>query len=144
MAGALMVFGGWFEVLHGSGAGLWLLLIGFFVSVSAGAEVRRSALETALQGVPITEAMSSPVVTASDWLTTERLLEELPTKGRHSVLPLVDFDGRASGLLAVRRLSAVPAARRAEVRARELAVPLSRCPVASPATAWSRRWNVRA
>jgi CBS domain-containing protein len=132
VAGALLVFGGWYQLLHGSTAGLWLIVVGFFVSAAAGAEIRRAALENALRGVPLTEAMSSPVVTAPDWLTAERLVEELPATGGHSVLPLVDFDGRVSGVLAVRRLSAVPAARRGQVRLRELAVPLARCLVAAP------------
>lgn len=132
VAGALMIAGGWIELTSGSSAGLWLMFIGFFVSVSALAEVRRSVLETALRGVPVAEAMSAPVVTGADWSTVDRFLDETGRDHHHSAIPLLDFDGRPSGIVEVRRLMAVPAAQRAQVRVRELAAPLSQCVLASP------------
>ncbi len=127
-----MVVAGWVELTHGAGAGLWLMLVGLFISMSALAEVRRSILETALRGVRVAEVMSSPVITGADWLTVDRFLEEVVPKGHHSAIPLLGFDGRPSGIVDVRRFSALPLARRAEIRACDVAVPLARCVLASP------------
>jgi len=107
LAGTLMIVAGWVELTHGASAGLWLMLVGLFVSVSALAEVRRSILETALRGVLVAEAMSAPVVTGPDWLTVDRFLEDIATKGHHSAIPLLDFDGQPSGIVDLRQLSAV-------------------------------------
>ncbi|WP_051967603.1 site-2 protease family protein [Kitasatospora mediocidica] len=132
VAGTLMAVAGWVELTHGASAGLWLILVGFFISLSAVAEVRRATLETALRGVLVAQAMSSPVTTGADWLTVDRFLDEAATKGRHSAIPLLDFDGHPSGIVELRRLSAVPPARRAELRARDGATPLARCAQAAP------------
>jgi CBS domain-containing protein len=51
---------------------------------------------------------------------------------RHSVLPLVDFEGRPSGVVKLRRLATVPSGRRDALRVREVATPLSRCTLAVP------------
>lgn len=76
--------------------------------------------------------MSSPVVTGADWLPVDRFLAELAAKTHHSAIPLLDFSGRPSGIVELRRLTAVPFERRSEARARDLATPISRCAVAAP------------
>ncbi|WP_342775389.1 site-2 protease family protein [Streptomyces tateyamensis] len=132
VVGALVAVAGWFELTHGASSGLWLVLVGVFVSLSALAEVRRATLETALRGVLVAQVMSSPVVTGADWLTVDHLLDEFATKGHHSAIPVLDFNGHPSGIVELRRLSAVPPARRADLRARDVAAPLTRCVLASP------------
>lgn len=132
VAGALMVLGGWVEFAKGGAGGLWLTVLGLFVSMAAYAEVRRSVLYDALRGVRVGEAMPTPVVTGQDWLTVDRFLAEtVPRTGRR-VIPLTDFDGRPSGVVTVPGLLTVPTARRSEVRVRDLAVPLGRCTLAAP------------
>jgi Zn-dependent protease/predicted transcriptional regulator len=129
--GVLLLSVGGIAFLRGNADGLWLMLLGFFIYGSAGEEVRRSVLSSALRGVPVSQAMSSPVETLPEWLTVARFVEEAASY-RHSVLPLVDLDGRPTGVITVRRLAMVPASQREEVRVRELAIPLSRCAVAAP------------
>ncbi|MFJ9845962.1 site-2 protease family protein [Kitasatospora sp. NPDC101155] len=130
--GLLLSAAGWIELLYGNGAGIWFVLIGLFMWSSATAEVRRAALVAALRGVRIGQAMI-PATAAPDWLTADRLLADPAARAAHQpVVPLVDVEGRASGLLDLRRLTAVPPAHRGEVRARELATPLSRCLTAAP------------
>jgi Zn-dependent protease/predicted transcriptional regulator len=129
--GVLLLLAGGLAFLRGSASGLWLMLIGFFISGSASEEVRHSVLSSALRGVPVSQAMTSPVETLPEWLTVARFVEDARSY-RHSVLPLVDLDGRPTGIVTVRRLAMVPASQRADVRVRELAIPLSRCAVAAP------------
>ncbi|MEU9045703.1 MULTISPECIES: site-2 protease family protein [unclassified Kitasatospora] len=131
-AGLLLSAAGWVELVYGSGAGIWLALIGLFMWSSATAEVRRAALVAALRGVRIKEAMTAPVVTGSDWLTAERLLTDLASRTRHPMVPVVDFEGRPSGLVDLRRVAVIPSARRAEIRVRDVATPLGLCVVAAP------------
>lgn len=76
--------------------------------------------------------MTSPVATGADWLTVQRFIDEVVVHSRHSALPLLDFDGRPSGIVQIRRLAAVPGPSRETVRVREAATPLSQCAVAAP------------
>ncbi|GAA2644292.1 site-2 protease family protein [Streptomyces lunalinharesii] len=130
--GGLMVAAGWFLVLRGSASGLWLAFIGLFIMVVAGAERRRATLQTSLRGLRVSEAMSSPVVTGADWLTVERFIDEVAVQTGHTAVALLDFEGRPSGLVQLRRLAAIPVAQRAELRVRDVATPLSQCAVAAP------------
>ncbi|MFJ5799544.1 site-2 protease family protein [Streptomyces decoyicus] len=130
--GMLLVAAGWISVLRGAPGGLWIVFIGLFVMIVAGAERRRAALHTALRGIPVSDAMSSPVVSGADWLTVQRFIDEVAVHSRHSALPLLDFDGRPSGLVQIRRLATVPGPGRETVRVREVAMPLSQCAVAAP------------
>ncbi|MFB7631028.1 site-2 protease family protein [Streptomyces sp. NPDC056149] len=130
--GVLLVAAGWFALLRGLPSGLWLALIGLFIMVVAGSERRRAVMQTALRGVRAADAMSAPVVTGADWLTVQRFIDEVAVTTGHSVVPLLDFEGRPSGLVQVRRLASIPAAQRAELRVRDVAIPVSQCAVAAP------------
>ncbi|MCE4942599.1 site-2 protease family protein [Streptomyces albulus] len=130
--GGLMVAAGWFLVLRGAASGLWLAFVGLFIMVVAGAERRRASLEASLRGLRVSEAMSSPVVTGADWLTVQRFIDEVAVQTGHSAVALLDFEGRPSGLVQLRRLAAIPLAQRAELRVRDVATPLSQCAVAAP------------
>ncbi|MER6351843.1 site-2 protease family protein [Streptomyces sp. NPDC001634] len=133
--GMVLAGAGWLVFVRGNPGGLWLVLIGMFVAVTAGAERRWAELHAALRGVRTGEAMTSPVVTAPDWLTVDRFLTEasgVTPQARHSAVPLVDFDGRPSGVVRPARLaSTVPPERRDELRIRDVASPLSRCTLAT-------------
>ena len=130
--GALLVVYGLVSVLAGASSGVWAMLLGVFITASAGSERRRADLEGALRGVRVGDAMSAPVDTGPDWFTIDRFLAEVAARHRRSALPLLDFDARPSGLAVVRRIAAVPPRRRPEVRVRDVAVPLARCATAAP------------
>ncbi|MBL1095209.1 site-2 protease family protein [Streptomyces coffeae] len=129
--GVLLIAFGWISFLRGNGGGLWLALIGLFMVVIANAERQRAGLATALRGVRAGHAMSTPVATGADWLTVGRFIDDVAAHSRHSVLPLLDFEGRPSGVVQLRALANVPPAERESRRVREAAVPLSRCTVAT-------------
>jgi Zn-dependent protease len=130
--GVLLMAGGWISFLRGSPGGLWLVLIGLFITIVANAERQRATLGTALRGLRVADAMSSPAVTGPDWLTVGRFIDEVAVRSRHSALPLLDFEGRPSGLVQMRRLASVPQAHRETLRVRDVATPLSQCAVAAP------------
>lgn len=130
--GVLMVAAGWISVLRGAPGGLWIVFVGLFIMVVAGAERRRASLHTALRGVRVADAMSSPVATGADWLMVQHFIDEVAVPAHHSALVLLDFEGRPSGLVQLRRLATVPPASRATLRVRDVAVPLSQCAVAAP------------
>ncbi|MFI2260028.1 site-2 protease family protein [Streptomyces tubercidicus] len=130
--GLLLVAAGWISVLRGAPGGLWIVFIGLFIMVVAGAERRRAALHRSLRGLRVGEAMSGPVATGADWLTVQRFIDEVAVHSPYSALPLLDFEGRPSGVVQLRRLASVPAADRETLRVREVAIPLSQCAVAAP------------
>ncbi|MEU5213178.1 site-2 protease family protein [Streptomyces sp. NPDC020742] len=130
--GVLLVAVGWISVLRGSPGGLWIVFVGLFIMVVAGAERRRASLRTSLRGVRVADAMTSPVITGADWLTVRRFIDEVALPAHHSALPLLDFEGRPSGLVQLSRLASVPGPSRETLRVREAATPLSQCAVAAP------------
>lgn len=132
VAGVLMVAVGWAALLTGYSGGLWLSFVGLFVALAAGAERQRAALLAALRGVRVADAMSSPVATAPDWLTVERFMSEVAPHTAHPVLPLLDFEGRPSGVLQARRITALPRAQWPGLRLRDVAEPVSQVTLAAP------------
>ncbi|MFJ9480072.1 site-2 protease family protein [Streptomyces mirabilis] len=130
--GMLLALVGWLAFVRGVSGGLWLVVIGVFVAGTAAAERRLAELVMALRGVRVAQAMTSPVVAGPDWLTVDRFLSEEAARTGHSVLPLLDFAGRPSGVVHLRRLAAVPSGRRQSLRVRDVATPLSQCTLAAP------------
>ncbi|MCY0950684.1 site-2 protease family protein [Streptomyces sp. H27-S2] len=130
--GVLLAAVGWILFLRGAPDGLWLILVGFFITVVAGAERQRAVLDTAVQGVGVADAMSNPVATGPDWLTVRRFIDDVAVKSRHSALPLLDFEGRPSGIVHMRRLASIPGANREALRVREVATALAQCATAAP------------
>ncbi|MDQ1012444.1 Zn-dependent protease/CBS domain-containing protein [Streptomyces sp. V4I23] len=130
--GFLLIAGGWISVLRGALGGLWLMVIGFFVLIVANAERRQAGMASALHGVRAADAMSSPVETCPDWLTVERCVDDVAMRARHSALPLIDFEGRPSGLVDLSRFAKIPLPQRKELRVRDMATPLSQCTTCAP------------
>lgn len=132
VAGFVMIAAGWIALTRGLGSGLWLMLVGGFVAVSATAEMRQAMILAALEGVRVGDAMTGPPVTGPDWRTVEDFLATVMTRTQRPAVPVVDFDGRPSGVVERNRLLLVPVSRRSELRVRDLAVPLAQCTVATP------------
>ncbi|MER6030900.1 site-2 protease family protein [Streptomyces sp. NPDC001851] len=130
--GMVLAVLGWLAFARGLSGGLWLILVGVFVAGVAATERRWAELATALRGLRVGQTMTAPVVTGPDWLTVDRFLTEVAAPARHSALPLLDFEGRLSGVVRLDRLAAVPSGQRASLRARDVATPLSRCALAAP------------
>ena len=130
--GALLVALGALMLGSGAADGAWIGLIGVFILVTASGERRQAQLSAALGDTRVAEAMSSPVDTGPDWLTVDRFIDDVASHTAHTELPLLDVDGRPSGVVRLRRLAAVPEDRRDQLRARDVAVPVSRVTLARP------------
>lgn len=132
VVGAVLIALGLVEVVAGSTAGLWLALIGWFVTSAAAAEIRRARLFRALRGVRVAEIMRPPVI-GQDWQSVAAFLTDTaPRAANQPVVPLVDLDGRATGYVTGPALRAVPAARRPTTRVRDIALPVDRAVPARP------------
>jgi hypothetical protein len=134
--GMLLVGFGWFVLLSGALGGLWLAFVGLFIMIVAKAQRQQAALTTALKGARAADAMSGPVETAPDWLMVRQLVDGPTAFTRHLALPLLDFEGRPSGLLPLSQLARVPPAQRELVRLREVARPCRRARPARRTTFW--------
>ncbi|WP_143196083.1 site-2 protease family protein [Archangium sp. Cb G35] len=108
--------------------GLWtplnpfLLLIAFYVFMGAAGESREVLLQTLLSGLRVRELMT-PRTSA---VGAEDSLEEVDTRlraERRRALPMVE-DGRVVGLVTQEAVLRVPAPRRGQTLAREVALPV--------------------
>lgn len=131
--GVLLVVAGTAEVLlTGDFSGLWIALIGWFLMTSARAENLDAQLRGALTGIRVREVMSRPPVSG---FTSQTVDDFIATVARHApfrVFPVLDLDGRLTGLVSLARLASVPPRQRASARLGEVQTPVARVQVLDP------------
>jgi Zn-dependent protease len=122
LMGQTMIFGGFFLALTVDPvSGVWLALIGWFLTVTAGAEAALVAAREALRGLSVADAMiARPVTVRSDDPLSD--VERVLRSSRHTVYPVVD-DGEAVGLLPFGSVAATARRDRAALRVRDRMVP---------------------
>lgn len=101
-------------------AGVWLLVIGFFIGQAARSAVAQSELTAGLQRIEVKDVMDGEPVTAPADQSLERAYEELFLRYGWQWFPVVDRDGRLLGLLSREDVESVPEAERAERRTADL------------------------
>jgi len=118
--GYVLIGLGLFEVSGGTSAGLWLVLVGWFVIGGANAERQQSAV-TGLKGIRAEQAMTLAPIAVADWWTVDQFFARVdPEQFGTGPFPLVDFGGQATGALTRPELERVPAERRDETRLRDI------------------------
>jgi len=118
--GIVFIALGVFELAAGAAGGIWLALIGWFMTSAAAGDAGAAQLDR-LQGLRAADVMTPARVVVPDWWTVLQVLGELtPDKLVQPVFPLVDFAGAVSGAVTLVDLERVPADRRSETRVREL------------------------
>jgi len=118
--GFALGFLGVLELLTGSVAGLWLVLLGWFIAGAASAEQAAASSEV-LRGMHAADAMTPVLLAAPEWWTVEQFLAQLPVRATgQAVYPLVDLPGQVTGALTLRELANVPPGQRADRRLREV------------------------
>lgn len=118
--GMLLVFLGLLETFAGALSGLWLVLLGLFLQTAAVGE-QTGAVFSRLHGWKARDVMAPVPAPVPDWWTPEQFgAVATPAHAAAPMLVLVDFPGQVSGVLSLRELQRLPAARRGEVRLREL------------------------
>ena len=112
--------------------GLWIAFIGWFLLSAAGAEETSTASLGLLQSVPVSSAMTAPVVTLADSMTVDEFLRSEAVHHRFTTYPLHDSSEALTGVVRLNQI--VRAASRGDVDRRlgQLAVPASDVPTASP------------
>jgi Zn-dependent protease/CBS domain-containing protein len=130
--GWLLITLGLLEFLMGGFEGLWLMLIGWFLTTAAAAEEQQASISGALVDVRVRDAMSPDPVTVPANITTTAFLDDYVFDHRHSTFPLVDGQGRPVGLITLNRIKHVPAQQRDSTPVLEVACPMDNVPVAGP------------
>ena len=111
--------------------GIWLALIGWFLLNAGTQEEAGSVIKAALRSVPVSAAMTAPVVTIPDWLTIGQFLESVAPDHPFSTYPLHDPGGQLTGV--VRLGDLVKLGRESgDGRLSSVARPISEIPTARP------------
>jgi Zn-dependent protease/predicted transcriptional regulator len=79
--------------------GIWLAFIGWFLLSAGSQEEAGTTIKAALRSVPVSAAMSSPVVTIPDWLTIGQFLESVAPSHAFTTYPLHDPSGALTGVV---------------------------------------------
>jgi Zn-dependent protease/CBS domain-containing protein len=130
--GQVMIFGGVaVALLAGAPGGLWLALIGWFLTTAARAEASLATTRAALAGMVVAEAMASEPVTVPSELPVAGFVDQVFSSRRHAAYP-VTTAGRPVGLLSFRDVAALPHSDWDRVTAGDAMRPLEQVLVLSP------------
>jgi CBS domain-containing protein len=108
------------------------VLIGLFLVNAATAEEQASRLSQATHGMRVREVMTAGPVTAEPDQTLIQFVTETVWAHRHSTYPLVDSEGRLTGLATLNRVQDVPDERRHELTLADIACRADEVPTAGP------------
>jgi len=114
--GFLLVFRGSFI------GGLWLVLIGFFLRQAAGASYLQVVIDSTLKGVTVGDIMKPDVITVTEDLSIQSLVDDYFFKYHFDCFPVSD-GGTLKGLITVNELKDLPKARWQETRVRDIMQP---------------------
>ncbi|HET9781546.1 MAG TPA: site-2 protease family protein [Candidatus Dormibacteraeota bacterium] len=112
--------------------GIWIAVLGWFLLSAGGAEEAGSNVRTLLRSVPVSAAMTSPVVTLPDWVTVEQFLESVAPNHSFTTYPVHEASGRLTGVVRLSDLVRMPAGDRATRHLVEVARPIAEVPVTTP------------
>ena len=129
----LMIAAGVFGLFVGAGvSGIWIAFVGWFLLSAGAAEEAGSVVRTALRSVPVSAAMTSPVVTLPDWVTVQAFLESVAPNHSFTTYPVHDAAGNLTGVVRLADLVRMPAGDRAERHLKDVAHPIAGVPVTNP------------
>ena len=112
--------------------GIWLAFVGWFILSAGAAEEAGSTIRTALRSMPVSSAMTSPVVTLPDWVTVETFLASVAPNHSFTTYPVHDASGALTGVVRLADLVRMPAGDRASRHLRDVAHPIREVPVTNP------------
>lgn len=109
-------------LLTGRVDGLWLAIIGWFITGAAAAE-QQATVQHALEGIPVGDVMTSHPEVAPAETTVAEFVNTYLFRSHHTTFPLV-AGGHLVGLLTLRRVKAVAPRQRVTTTLAEIACPL--------------------
>jgi CBS domain-containing protein len=110
--------------------GLWLVLLGWYLAVTARTEADALRFGSSLGDVPAGQLMSAPAACGYTGQTVSAFVAGVAATHPHRCYPVVDLDGNLAGVVTIGLLAGVPPGRRPETRLADLLVPVSRISVA--------------
>ena len=129
----LLIGAGVLEAFLGSVPnGIWIGFIGWFLLSAASSEEAGSAARTLLRSVPVSSAMTSPVVTLPDWVTVEQFLESVAPNHKFTTYPIHDASGKLTGVVRLSELVRMPPGERGTRHLIDVARPIGEVPVTNP------------
>lgn len=131
--GVAMAFGAYVPFFgRGLVSGLWLAFIGWFLSSAAAQTWRRQLVHEVLEGLLVSRLMRpvSGVVPESTDVTS--FVDSWLMRSEKPAFPVVDADGRLSGMVTLADVRAIPRHGWASLRVSEIMTPRERLVVTSP------------
>ena len=129
----LMIAIGALELFRGDGFnGIWLAFIGWFLLSAGGAEEASTVTKALLESVPVSAAMTSPVVTVADGLTVDQFLASEAVHHHFTTYPLRDAAGELIGVVRLKDIVREASRGGHDRNLRDLAVPMSQMPMTQP------------
>lgn len=108
------------EMFAGYVGGLWLAVVGWFLTVAAGSQALHAEVTEALGGVPARELMTTPAVCLEADATAAQAVDQVILRVPHPAFPVLE-DGRVVGMLALAAVEQLAPAARAGARVGDLA-----------------------
>src|SRR5579859_941309 len=124
--GVLQLFTG--DVIQG----IWVAFIGWFLLSAGSSEEAGSDVKAALKSVPVSAAMTAPVITIPDWITVEQFLENVAPGHQFTTYPVHDPSGRLTGVVRLADLVKIGGAERSTQRLSTVARPIGDVPTSRP------------
>ena len=90
--------------------GLWMVLIGFFLRQAAEASYFQVVIDGALKGMKVEDVMKSEVVTVSDDLSVQDLVDSYFFRYHYDCFPVAE-EGRLTGLVTLNDIRNIPRAK---------------------------------
>jgi Zn-dependent protease/predicted transcriptional regulator len=112
--------------------GLWMMLIGWFVTAAAGAEEQQARIQDALAGLRVRDLMTPDPVTVRPGVTVASMLHDYVLCNRFSSFPVVDDHDRLVGLITLNRIRALDPRQRAATCVGDIACERDEVAVAGP------------
>ena len=129
----LMIAAGVLELFGGALVdGIWMAFIGWFLLSAGSSEEMGTTTKALLKSVPVSAAMTSPVVTVPDWLTVEQFLESVAPQHSFTTYPVHDPSGKLTGVVRLSELVRVRSIDRGRKRLSDCARPISQIPATGP------------
>jgi Zn-dependent protease len=132
LAYLLMTVGIALTLVGGLIGGLWLAIIGWFLLGASRSELEQATAQRLLGGLTVSDLMVHEPVTAPAGMDLRRFLDDVVWMHRYTSYPVVDEGGRVTGLIAFRKLTAVPRDQLASHTVGEHAEPLDRVVTVAP------------
>lgn len=110
------------QFLFVGAGGLWLVLLGWFVTQAAQAEAAMVTQRELLSGVTVRDVMTPDPVVAPAEISAQDLIDRFVLGSRHSAYPVVDAQGDVVGLVTLDEVRRVPVESRATTPVAQIAV----------------------